>query len=109
MDNIEWPDPTSEMLEDPTFNAIWDVIKTWDINVPEAYEGYCGSTGNHVVAIMAALENNIHTKSIPGDWETPQKIMTDLGLVKKEETNGKSTTDGVSEIHPPKQIQSVAE
>jgi hypothetical protein len=58
---------------------------------------------------ILCFENNIHTKSIPGDWETPQRIMTNLGLVKKEETNGKSTTDGVSEIHPPKQIQSVAE
>lgn len=50
-----WPDPTPEMLDDPTFNAIWDVIKTWDINVPSVYEGYCEATGNHVRAIMDAL------------------------------------------------------
>lgn len=53
---IEWRDPTPEELEDPQFNAIWNVIKTWDINVPEAYNGYCGATGNHVVAILDALK-----------------------------------------------------
>lgn len=49
-------DPTPEMLDDPQFNAIWNVIKSWDINVPGAYSGYCGATGNHVRAIMDALE-----------------------------------------------------
>lgn len=50
-----WPDPTSEMLDDPMFNAIWNCIKTWDINVPEVYDGYCGATGNHARAILDAL------------------------------------------------------
>lgn len=51
-----WPDPTPEMLNgDPLFDAIWSVIKTWDINVPHAYSGYCGATGNHVRAIYDAL------------------------------------------------------
>jgi len=53
--NPNWPDPTREMLDDPTFNAIWNVIKSWDVNVPHAYCGYCGATGNHVRAIMEAL------------------------------------------------------
>jgi hypothetical protein len=51
-----WPDPTPEMLASPKFNAIWNVIKSWDINVPEVYAGYCGATGNHVRAILDALE-----------------------------------------------------
>lgn len=51
----EWPDPTPEMLASPEFNAIWDCIKRWDINVPDAYVGYCGATGNHVRAILDAL------------------------------------------------------
>lgn len=55
MTKTNWPDPTPEMLDDPTFNAIWSVIKTWDINVPAVYEGYCGATGNHVRAILDAL------------------------------------------------------
>lgn len=52
---IEWPDPTPEMLSSPRFEAIWQAIKSWDINVPEAYGGYCGATGNHVRAILDAL------------------------------------------------------
>lgn len=51
-----WPDPTPEMLNsDPLFDAIWSVIKTWDINVPHAYTGYMGATGNHVRAIYDAM------------------------------------------------------
>ena len=50
-----WPDPTPEMLADPRFEAIWQAIKSWDINVPSAYGGYCGATGNHVRAILDAL------------------------------------------------------
>jgi len=52
---IEWPDPTPEMLETPEFEAVWQCIRTWDINVPAAYSGYCGATGNHVRAILDAL------------------------------------------------------
>lgn len=55
-----WPDPKPEDLEAEDFNLIWDCIKTWDINVPEAYEGYCGATGNHVMSILfAAGKRNI--------------------------------------------------
>lgn len=50
-----WPDPTPEMLSSPEFEAIWQVIKSWDINVPTAYSGYCGATGNHVRAILDGL------------------------------------------------------
>lgn len=52
----KWPDPTEVDLLTPEFNTIWQVIKTWDINVPEAYDGYCGATGSHVKAILDALE-----------------------------------------------------
>jgi hypothetical protein len=52
---IPWPDPTPEELNSLWFNQIWNVIKTWDVNVPEVYDGYCGATGNHVVAILHAL------------------------------------------------------
>ena len=50
-----WPDPTEDMLDDPRFVAVWNCIKSWDINVPEVYGGYCGATGNHVRAILDAL------------------------------------------------------
>lgn len=50
------PNPTPEMLNnDPVFDAIWEVIKNWDINVPEYYRGYMGGTGSHVTLIYDAL------------------------------------------------------
>ena len=52
---ISWPDPTPEMLQDPAFEAIWQCIKRWDINAG-AYRGYMGATGNHVRAILQALD-----------------------------------------------------
>ena len=53
---VEGLDPTPDMLETPEFNAVWDRIKTWDINVPEV-DGdlYAGANGNHVRAILDAL------------------------------------------------------
>lgn len=53
-------DPTPEMLEDPRFEAIWQAIKSWDVNAPW-YEGYCGATGTHVRVILDALD---HLKTI---------------------------------------------
>lgn len=54
---IPWPDPTPEMLQSREFEAVWQCIKRWDINVPDAYAGYCGATGNHVRAILDALRS----------------------------------------------------
>jgi len=53
--NFLWPDPKPEDLKTEDFNSIWNCIKTWDINVPKAYSGYCGATGNHVMAILFAI------------------------------------------------------
>lgn len=53
---INWPDPTEEMCERPEFEAIWQAIKSWDVNVPESYKGYCGANGNHVRAILDVLK-----------------------------------------------------
>ena len=52
-----WPDPTPEMIASPEFEKIWRCIRKWDINVPGAYTGYCGATGNHVRAILDALKS----------------------------------------------------
>jgi hypothetical protein len=52
----ELPNPTSQMLDnDPYFDAIWDVIKSWDINIPDYYTGYCGGNGSHVTLIYEAI------------------------------------------------------
>ena len=52
---LEMPSPTEADLDSRAFNAIWDVIKRWDVNVSEYYGGYCGATGSHVMLILAAL------------------------------------------------------
>jgi hypothetical protein len=52
---VPWPEPTSEQMAEPIYDAIWRCIKTWDIAVPGAYSGYSGATGNHVRAIMDAI------------------------------------------------------
>lgn len=63
--------PLPSELNSPVFNAVWDVIKSWDINVPSEYEGYCGATGNHVAAIIDALklveEQNTPTNNEPAN------------------------------------------
>ena len=53
----EMPNPTPEEVEsDPLFQAIWEVVKSWDVNVPEYYSGYCGANGSHVALILNAIK-----------------------------------------------------
>lgn len=52
----DMPSPTAEQVSSPMFAAIWSVIRTWDVNVPEFYSGYCGANGSHVVLIMDAVQ-----------------------------------------------------
>lgn len=49
------PNPTEADLASSAFNAIWNATKTWDVNVPEFYQGYCGMNGSHVMLILNAL------------------------------------------------------
>lgn len=49
------PSPTAEQLACPEFEAVWQTIKSWDVNVPEYYEGYCGANGSHVALILNVL------------------------------------------------------
>ncbi len=67
-----WLDPTPEMLNDPQFEAIWQRIKSWDINVPHAYIGYMGATGNHVRAILDALREAEARSATPVQELTPE-------------------------------------
>ena len=48
------PDPEPEMLETIAFNAVWNVIKSWDIST-DGGKLYSGATGNHVRAVVMAL------------------------------------------------------
>ncbi len=59
---FNYSDPTPEMQIDALWNAIWNEIKTWDINVPTEYRGYSGATGNHVTAIYLAILGHLDLK-----------------------------------------------
>jgi hypothetical protein len=59
---FHYQDPTPEMQTDPLWNAIWDEVKTWDINVPTEYAGYMGASGNHVTAIYLAIEAQLERR-----------------------------------------------
>jgi len=52
----EMPSPTPEEMASPQFEAIWNIIKTWDINVPDYYSGYSGGNGSHVKLILDELK-----------------------------------------------------
>ncbi len=59
------PDPLAADLHDPLFEAIWQATKTWDVNVPEFYFGYCGLTGSHVMLILNAIRQ---ARPQAGEW-----------------------------------------
>jgi hypothetical protein len=56
---FHYQDPPDWMLHNPMFEAIWDEIKTWDVNVPTEYTGYMGATGNHAAAILFAIKDRV--------------------------------------------------
>lgn len=56
------PNPTEEQLNDPIWNAIYDVIKSWDVNVPDFYQGYCEANGSHATLIHEAIKDKISLK-----------------------------------------------
>lgn len=108
---MSYREPKNTEVESPLFKAIWKAIKTWDINVPEEYKGYCGATGNHVMAIVDSIMSsdeieskiNIAVGMASMCWEMPEKagvFDTNEGVkvvktfremlqYKKESSNGK--------------------
>lgn len=50
-----YPNPTPEQLKSKEFEAVWQLMKSWDIAVPEWYDGYTGAMGNHVAAVLKAI------------------------------------------------------
>lgn len=53
--NINPYNQVSVNQSDENFDAVWEVIKSWDINIPGAYEGYMGANGNHVQMILDSI------------------------------------------------------
>lgn len=61
---LEMPTPTPEDLESELFNALWETMKKWDINVPEYYRGYCGCNGSHIKILLDVLKPVIRNDKI---------------------------------------------
>lgn len=49
------PNPSGYDLADPLFEVIWQATKTWEVNAPEYYKGYCRMNGSHVMLILNAI------------------------------------------------------
>lgn len=64
---MTYRDPNQEDLDCPLFKVIQSAIKTWDINVPDQYGGYCRATGNHVMAIKDAVEDLLNKRKQKND------------------------------------------
>jgi len=60
----DMPSPTKEEMDSDEFNAIWDIIKQWDINVPDYYNGYAGGNGSHVKLILDSLKPILRNNKI---------------------------------------------
>lgn len=76
---VEWDKHIpAEMLDSEEFQKVYDCIKNWDINVPSIYGGYCAATGNHVRAILTALNYNYELDHVI--------ILTDKGYIKDKDT-----------------------
>lgn len=55
-EDFGYPDPTEADLADPSFEAVWQAIKGWDVSrEPGTHRMYAGTTGNDVMRILAAL------------------------------------------------------
>jgi len=87
MNKKAWLDPTPEMLESEEFDAIWQVIKTWDVNVPEAYDLYCNANGNHVRAILDGLNLMTFTKK-KEIHSLESKLLSLKSVTKTQSTKG---------------------
>jgi hypothetical protein len=58
------PNPTPADLEDPIFNAIWNVVKHWGISDSNYYSGYMGGNGSHVKLIFDEVKIAIRDKKL---------------------------------------------
>lgn len=77
-DLLTMPSTTPEMLaSDPLFNAIYEAIRSWDVNVPACYVGYCGANGSHAAMIYASVKRSMG-ELVNFQAETPEATRESL-------------------------------
>ena len=82
------PNPTPEQIEDPTFQIARNVIKSWDVDVPEHYFGYCGAMGSHVMHpnALAKMICDLDLRVAKIEGEIFATIVGDRPLTKHRQT-----------------------
>jgi hypothetical protein len=58
LSRVDMPSPSPEEINSPEFEAIWSVIKEWDINVGD---GPSGGSGSHVKLILDKLKPTLRS------------------------------------------------
>ncbi len=58
------PNPSISERDSPIFNAIWEIIKDWDISDPNYYYGYMSGNGGHVKLILDKIIPFIRSEKI---------------------------------------------
>lgn len=89
------PSPAEQLL--PQFEALWSVIKDWDINVPTHYRGYCGGNGSHVKMLLDALA------IYRGEFRARENLLIKVMHTTGDDpfiigVNGECTTEGLHAI-----------
>lgn len=89
------PNPTDDDLNDPVFNAIFDVIKSWDVNSPQHYHGYCSANGSHAKLILDALRATLEPLAfVPPDVATAVQLLDAELLVFLDHANENAAIHG---------------
>lgn len=52
----DMPSPSDDEMRTELFNQIFEVVKDWDINVPEYYSGYTSGNGSHVKLLLDVIK-----------------------------------------------------
>ena len=83
--------PCYERPHDAAFNAVWDVIKGWDLR-REPDMGYAGATGDDVCTILESLERN-KTTHVDVVFDGPPDAVSGR-FVECEDMSGRSLNAG---------------
>lgn len=60
----EIPNPSKEDINTELFNQIYNIIKDWDISIPEYYNGYTSGNGSHAKLIYDVVKPAIRQDKI---------------------------------------------
>lgn len=94
----EMPNPSPAELLLPEFEALWQVVKNWDINVRTHYRLYCSGNGSHVKMLLDGL--NLYRGEFLSRANLTIRVMHEGGDERPLITavNGECTIESLSDI-----------